>query len=1013
MTDFYFAEHLLLRMPAESWQLYDENLQLHLDKPHFRTAIFIASPQFYSCLDQKNFIFANLSPKEQLTLAKYVNRWCFRPTPFGLFSSVSLVKWGDQTAIRPLPFKGTDFFAQVDHGLVLTLSRQLREFELSDVVCYTVNPSLYRLMQEYRFISINLEDNDLSGRYLLQSTEYSAVLKGLAALCETPRPKQEIVRAICQLAACAESTAIDYFEFLKDEQVLVDSLRPNITGPDHLLLLLSRVKAEGNQSVRTLALNRVLPQPSSNRIPDAAYFSQLDKLLRVAAGETANPVGSSLNVTLNRELEADTLDVGYQAQLRDALFALECLAPDEPVPAMQEFAQNFQKDFERQGLSLLYALDPEVGIGYYGNIPPERGELSETLGISVKRTEDNSLNWTKAHRFLLNKWHQSVGERKLLRVEEAELKQLTAQGSAKPLLGFSVLFRVIGEQIFVESAGGVNPAALFGRFTVADSKIADAARQMAAQLEAANPHIMFAEVSHLSGTRTGNVNRRETIWSYEIPLTAASTLPVERQLALNDLSIMVEYGQVFLFSKKHQKVVIPRLTSAYNHMIDQLPVFRFLADLAYQYGRHSWGIDLQHYFPGLNFYPQVAYKQTILCPATWVLDEKDIDDMITAATGGKRDKLYEVVSRLGLPANFSLAEGDQQLVFFSARYADLLFFANCIRGRKEAVLKEYFLAEPGGSLITDATGVNFANQFNACVLPGAMIGQVPRRLPAQATEKIKRKLMPGSEWLYLKIYTSRIGSKRLLLKILPLLRRRYAHAKVSRWFFVRYEDQSSHLRLRMQIDPKDVSAILTAFKKALEDGVTQHVIREYQIDVYHRELERYQRGGMILTEDFFWASSELAVQYLKPKPAEFLFQTFQVAFRTVLDIVRCFSVDALASLRFVEESYQQFIPEFEARKLKIELDRKYRELQKSLKQVADDDGFYRAAGLLKSGRQFMRSLTTLASGMKTGEGETDNYLRSIIHMHLNRLFINDARKQEMITYYLLYKFLLSERARDK
>lgn len=36
----------------------------------------------------------------------------------------------------------------------------------------------------------------------------------------------------------------------------------------------------------------------------------------------------------------------------------------------------------------------------------------------------------------------------------------------------------------------------------------------------------------------------------------------------------------------------------------------------------------------------------------------------------------------------------------------------------------------------------------------------------------------------------------------------------------------------------------------------------------------------------------------------------------------------------------------------------------------------------------------------------------MVHMHLNRVFVNDARKQEMILYYCLWRHYQSVKARD-
>jgi thiopeptide-type bacteriocin biosynthesis protein len=1014
MTDFLFADHLLLRTPANCGANYPKGGQTHLSNLYLRTAIYLASPLFYNCLEQKQFLYENLSEKEKLTFQKYINRFCFRPTPFGLFAGVSLLTWSDQTRLDLEPIRPDDLLILLDQVYVLKLSKELLNNELAPERLYEPNPTLYRFLEEFRFISTETDRDSNSRRYLLQSTDYSAVLKNLAAYCVIPRSREKIINEICLLANCPGDIGEDYFEFLTEEQFLVQRHRPNINGPDYLGSLLSQVEQRGRHSSRTLKLQQILNELNNAKELQTSYFQRINQQLNEVIPQQATDFPpNQLNVILDQDVNDGTLNRNFQEQISDALFALDILCLNEPIPGIEHFVQIFQKDFEGQSLSLLHALDPELGIGYHAREPDKENHLLETLHIAAKKTPDHTHNWTPAHSLLLEKWHQTQrGQAPVIRLAEDELVALKSQAEDLNILGLSVLFRIINDQVYLESAGGVNAPALMGRFTVADLEIAEAARQMARQQEASNTGVIFAEILHLSDPRTDNINRRETIWSYDLPVTAASTLPEERQIALSDLKIRIENNKVMLYSEKHRKTVIPLLTSAYNHSIDKLPLFRFLADLSYQYGRHALSLDLRQFFPRLSYYPRVEYKQSILHLATWVLSEKQIKSLVQQEEALLIAAIKKLAGELYLPPVFSLAEGDQHLVFFRERSADMLFFWACIRQKKEVILKEYLMEDDDNTLAKDGHGCGFISQFNACVLPRHPMTITFPNVSMPTPEKTMRKFMPGSEWLYLKIYTSKIGSKRLLLKILPLVRRKYSSGPVQKWFFIRYDDHAPHIRLRMQIRPQDISEILIAFKNRLEDGVTRHVIREYQIDVYSRELERYQAGGIVLTENFFWASSELVVKLLKVQYQGNVLFVYQVALRTVWDMIQIFLPDNDSQLIFSAISYQHFFPEFEEKMLRVEMDKKYRELAAGIRQVLHDATFYRSAGLLKVSRPFLQSLSALNQSVQTDVNDRENFLRSIIHMHLNRLFTDDARKQEMIVYYLLHKFLLSEKGRS-
>lgn len=247
--------------------------------------------------------------------------------------------------------------------------------------------------------------------------------------------------------------------------------------------------------------------------------------------------------------------------------------------------------------------------------------------------------------------------------------------------------------------------------------------------------------------------------------------------------------------------------------------------------------------------------------------------------------------------------------------------------------------------------------------------------------------------------------------MIPLLRRKYKHGRIKKWFFIRYEDHAPHIRLRMQIDPQDISELLIAFKEKFEDRIRHHVIREYQLDTYSRELERYQTGNFEVTEDYFWASSEFVVSYLKHSQTDHKLEPYLFALLTVKQMLTVFLKDEERRLAFIYGSYQQFSAEFNAAKMNVELDKKYRELSGPIRSVLEDSGVYARYRMVTVAKKFNNAVLGMEHSHRTGDKE--GLLRNMIHMHLNRIFADEPRKQEMIVYYLLYKILQSERGKRK
>jgi hypothetical protein len=389
MTNYFFAEHLLLRMPANSWDTYHFDGQGHLNNLYFNAALYIASPLFYNCLEQKNFQYAELSEKEQLTLQKYLNRFCFRPTPFGLFAGVTLIRWGEQSGFDLNAIRPEDAIIIPDQACVLKIAEELFQNEMKSEGLYEPNPTIYRLLEELRFISTEIDKQDHLRRYLLQSTDYSKVLKGISLFCKVPKSREEMVKEICRLANCTLAIGEDYFEFLIQEQLFVQRYRPNINGPGYLGLLLDHDSLAIKPSVRTLELNQILDGLKTAKVINASWFKQINnRLSESIAPAPGNAKPNHLQVILNRKIDSGTLDMSYKKMISDGLFALNKLCPEETVTGMVQFVKAFQRNFEGQTLDLLYALDPEVGIGYSIMAPAKENDLLETLNISPKRKMD-------------------------------------------------------------------------------------------------------------------------------------------------------------------------------------------------------------------------------------------------------------------------------------------------------------------------------------------------------------------------------------------------------------------------------------------------------------------------------------------------------------------------------------------------------------------------------------------------------------------------------------------------
>lgn len=971
--------------------------------PLFRSALYLASPHFYRMLDKKRWQAENLTGKELATVQKYFNRACFRPTPFGLFASISCSSWSNELYDHPVSDYASRLYLTLSEGAAQKINEAALQSH-GKLVPYEGNPTLYRVSQNFRFIRTDvIKERRI---YQLQSIGYSSVLDDLLRFCKKGKQRAEVSERIAKKAGCDAAEAEAYFNFLTEAQILLPKQRARITGIPELDGYADPAIAGQNEKITEL-LNRL----GDVEVADVSRLQSIRSMVDGVLGNAySNDDAPYLNVILKRNFTDHHLPSEVQQSIFNGLYALRLLCKQHDIPALKRFIQGFLQHFEGQRLPLMTALDPERGIGYQEAESEYPNPLLETVNIHPRTRSVSGADWTNVHIYLLEQWMEAErNNRDVIDLDEQKLDQIAAGEGETATFGFSVLFRICQKKVFIESAGGTNAPALIGRFTVTDEYVWRQAREMAEWVEGINPGIIFAELLHLTDPHTDNVNRRMPVWRFEIPITAAPTKqPVREIISLDDLFVEVRNGKVMLWSKNHHRYVIPRLTSAYNHSINELPLFRFLADLSFQYGINNLSFELKEYFPGLRYYPRVCYRSAILSLATWIFPAADLAFLqsLSHDMSFKRFQVFAAEHRI--PGVFSIAEGDQHIVFFRDDTASIMLLSDAIRNKERIVLKEVLAATTAPNPADDI----FVKQYNAFLLPDAPIS-MPDITPETGKRKYPRKFIPGSEWLYLKIYVSRLGAGKILLKIWPLLKRKYLHGPVQKWFFIRYEDHAPHLRLRIQLNPNDINSLLLALREVLEDHIHQQVIREYQLDVYSRELERYAAAGIEKSEDLFAASSHFVVCYLADAPKLKFKATFLSAMVSTWRMLEVFLPDFSEREEFLERSFKALLAEFEGKRIRYELDLKFRQNRAEITQILSLKQPFGRGRLGIAFNRLIKQAGQITIVLSRANHVHLDYVQSVLHMHLNRLFTDEQRKQEMIIYYLLGKWMKSERSKRR
>jgi thiopeptide-type bacteriocin biosynthesis protein len=730
----------------------------------------------------------------------------------------------------------------------------------------------------------------------------------------------------------------------------------------------------------------------------------------------------SLYLNMERKCRKGGPDLSWQSKILDGMYVLGKIVPAYENENLCRFKDRFGEKFNLRWTPLLAVIDPEIGIGYHSVSKPI-GDSSLIKDIQIEYPCDaaQQVQWSLIHSILLNKW-RTLGQTKsavpTIQIEDDDLEAVhEPPASTNMPPSISVLFRTIDDLVYIEEAGGSSANALIGRFTAFNADIKSASEELSEIEAAANPEVVFAEIAYCPNPSVANVNRRANIRKYEIPILTGSDLPEERQIHLNDLWVSVVDGEIILWSKKLGKRVIPRLSSAFNYLSNNFPIFRFLCDLQYQGIQPSYTLDLSDIFPGLTFYPRVCYKNTVLHLASWHLHKDRFDDIFSNAdVEDQLRMLKKMVVTMHWPKFISVHHADNYIVINTSNDQELEFLLHLAKRDDTIAIKEFPFWNEKEAKETYNTK-SYATQYIALLYHDQKIYHniIPEFNKIVSVKPIDRNFLPGSQWTYFKIYCHSSRANELLVdNIMPLCDRWIASGFLRQWFFVRYGDPDYHLRVRLNADPVNTGLLIKGLSKSLTSFVTAGLVSNFMTAVYEREIERYGADIIEELEDSFCSSTNLICRFLTQTAGKSNNenQLFEFAYASITILLNSFKYGLKDKIRLFDEFYHYMQMEFQySDKTKDQFKRKFRTIREADIFLPEQEILRKYKVLLEANHfQYTHErLNCLTSNWPLNRRNA--LLGDIIHLHLNRIFSSATRKNELVVYYCLWRHFLSEQGR--
>ena len=842
------------------------------------------------------------------------------------------------------------------------------------------------------------------------SMKKNPVLKSVISFCEEGKTIGEVIDYLKLQYDLELSSLFGFVNDMIDEEILVSEYKPNVLGSGFI----EKIFDIPNINLGLMESAHLEKLFYAFR---GEYQNNLDSLVQVEEElKKRYPVSDDLKSIYycisERKPVQGGLSSQWQKKILDGLSCLMHLTRPGYSEELDKFKRAFLLRYEGKQMPLLEVLDPQLGIGYGG-----LDQINDSLGLieylNIEMTgsggQGAGSGSDEALSIILRDWFASNSSHSMqeLVIAEEQIQKLASSTKGMNLPpSISVIFRICDDKVVIEDAGNCTANALISRFSCS-SDIAEFCKELSTIEQQHNPEVIFAEISHICNLHTANINQRDYIRDYEIPVLTQSGLPKNQQINLADLTIEVVNDTIILWSTKLKKIIQPRLSTAFNFTKNQFPVFRFLCDLQSQHLQPNLYFDIQGLLPGLKFYPRIRYKDAILQLAEWHFSSDDFSEILSAPKTDQLSLFDQFREREHLPRFIAYCFHDNYLVYDLDNTTDKSQLLAEIKNKVKLIFKEFpYLLNATGT-VKNQEGQPLLTQFVASLYKEEPVYKY--ELAKQARPTRQKSIADTRDWIYFKIYCHSLSMDAIIAEsIIPAVKKAVNDGLIYEWFWLRYQDPEPHIRLRVMPSKNMYGASFELINRLLNKLYQMKLVNRFHTDQYKRELERYSPELILQVEKIFFASSLLVTSFLKQK-LKYNWSDQRVLTEAVVSvrmILKSLQYTKEDKLEFCTKLFEQFYTEFNKPKgLKPIVEKVNKLITDNVTTLIQDSRGRQSYALLD------KNLAALALQHRLKRVKSvslESLAADIIHMHLNRIFTTNQRYFEMITYYLAKRNLQTE-----
>lgn len=1005
----------------------------------FSDAIYISSPElfhhFESILAKKEIVSTEKLRALLLSFYKYYSRMSHRATPYGLFAGVHGGSVCDGSSAINIREKKLKPYLQMNIQTVTEFIRKLNALDPSIIgtLRYEVNNTLYT-MKDRLFYVEKLDQNGYQASNLTSVGLNEHIIKILDR-AKDGATVLELAETI-QLEGATDEQKIGFVGSLISSQVLISELWPSVSSDDFMKDFLRNSEDLGFENEHLILFKRV--QNLFNTISDAREVSVFKHFLLEPSMEGIKEFKNFFKLDLFIEPEANHLNKNIFENISNISQELSILSKAETTGNLATFIQNFHAKFEEREVPLVQAIDPNFGVGYALAVNgiaeftplvegiPSTGEESNSFSRNSSLSEIRS----KAIREFYKSGSTTVcvdsDIKDWISFEKSRWNRSGETSISSYTFGsiYAPSFEAIDQgdyKIQVTQINAPYAGRLLSRFQHGDLSIRTLLKDIIAKEQEVNPNVVLAEVVYIPDGKYANISLAAQLRPYEITYSSSSTLDKEYQINVNDLTVSIRSGRVVLRSIRLNKEIVPCLTNTYDARFAN-PIYQFLSEVSYQNVNHGfeWDWGIENYTQ--PFLPRIEYKNFILIRARWFVKRTKLEYHNDA----KMQLFFERLRvDLNLPRYFVLPEGDNEFLVDSENPICRQVLAKQIN-RDGVVLfeslknDEHLFIRDGKNVYTNEIIIPFGTNLPMYRDHSNYSERV------STSDSVRRIFGPGSEWLYLKIYSGTKNLEYILTEIIKSYSEELLSSKtIDKWFFLRYDENGYHLRIRFHKDQNSDDRwyrILEEIQLKIDKHFPEEHAVKVMIDTYQRELERYGSATIEASETIFYADSVAVSTLLSMLHGDLGEELrWKFALVSVDRLLNDFGYSLEEKKQLLSNLSGNFFNEFSlagqdsAKYLSKKLRDRYREKTNEIRAMLLSELFDQE---LEEGYACFELRSRMIDGnlpndQSASKIERDNRMASFIHMAMNRIFVVNQRKHELVIYYYLHDFYRSEIAKLK